>query len=140
MMGKITLAVIKPDSVEKGYIGPILFHIVNAGFYIRALKMTDLSKRSAKKFYAEHKESLFFDSLVNFMSSGPIVSIILEKENAVEDFRNLIGDTNPIHAAKGTIRKLYASSLERNAIHGSDSNQNAFRESLFYFSHREIFW
>lgn len=140
MMGKITLAVIKPDSVEKGYIGPILFHIINAGFHIRALKMTDLSKRSAKKFYAEHKESLFFDSLVNFMSSGPIVSIILEKENAVEDFRNLIGDTNPIHAAEGTIRKLYASSLEENAIHGSDSNQNAFRECLFYFSHREIFW
>ncbi|WP_185852929.1 nucleoside-diphosphate kinase [Blattabacterium cuenoti] len=140
MMGKITLAVIKPDSVEKGYIVPILFHIVNAGFYIRALKMTDLSKRSAKKFYAEHKESLFFDSLVNFMSSGPIVSIILEKENAVEDFRTLIGDTNPIHAAEGTIRKLYASSLEKNAIHGSDSNQNAFRECLFYFSHREIFW
>ncbi|WP_185866740.1 nucleoside-diphosphate kinase [Blattabacterium cuenoti] len=140
MMGKITLAIIKPDSVEKGYIGPILFHIVNAGFHIMALKMTDLSKRSAKKFYAEHKKSLFFDSLVNFMSSGPIVSIILEKENAVEDFRILIGDTNPIHAAEGTIRKLYASSLEKNAIHGSDSNQNAVRECLFYFSHREIYW
>ncbi|WP_185870660.1 nucleoside-diphosphate kinase [Blattabacterium cuenoti] len=139
LTGKITCAIIKPDAVKKGYIGNILFQITNAGFHIRAIKMMELSKKSAKKFYSEHKKSSFFESLVKFISSGPIVSILLEKENAVKDFRTLIGDTNPIYAAEGTIRKKYASSLEENAIHGSDSNQNAFKECQFYFSNREIF-
>ncbi|AGW86204.1 Nucleoside diphosphate kinase [Blattabacterium sp. (Nauphoeta cinerea)] len=140
MFGKITLSIIKPDAVQKGYIIPILSKIVNEGFHIIAIKMTKLSKKSAKKFYAEHKKKLFFESLVKFMSSGPIVSVMLEKKNAVRDFRILIGDTNPEYAKKGTIRNLYATSLEKNAIHGSDSNQNAFQECLFYFSNREIFF
>jgi Nucleoside diphosphate kinase len=139
MFGEITLSVIKPDAVQKGYIVPILSKIVDAGFKIIALKMTELSKKSAKKFYLEHRKKLFFESLVKFMSSGPILSIILKKENAVKDFRILIGDTNPICAKKGTIRNLYATSLEKNAIHGSDSNQKALKECLFYFANREIF-
>ncbi|WP_341655492.1 nucleoside-diphosphate kinase [Blattabacterium cuenoti] len=139
MFGNITLSIIKPDAVQKGYIFPILYKIGKAGFHIIAIKMTELSKKSATKFYAEHKKKLFFESLVKFMSSGPIVSVILKKENAVKDFRILIGETNPAHAKKGTIRNLYATSLEQNAIHGSDSNQNAIKECLFYFSNREIF-
>ncbi|WP_341652659.1 nucleoside-diphosphate kinase [Blattabacterium cuenoti] len=140
MFGNITLSIIKPDAVQKGYIFPILYKIVHAGFHIIALKMTELSKKSATKFYAEHKKKLFFESLIKFMSSGPIVSVILKKENAVKDFRILIGETNPVHAKKGTIRNLYATSLEKNAIHGSDSNQNAIKECLFYFSNKEIFF
>ncbi|WP_341657715.1 nucleoside-diphosphate kinase [Blattabacterium cuenoti] len=140
MFGNITLSIIKPDAVQKGYIFPILYKIIHAGFQIIALKMTELSKTSATKFYAEHKKKLFFKSLVKFMSSGPIVSVILKKKNAVKDFRILIGETNPVHAKKGTIRNLYATSLEKNAIHGSDSNQNAIKECLFYFSNREIFF
>ncbi|WP_185853619.1 nucleoside-diphosphate kinase [Blattabacterium cuenoti] len=139
MFGKITLSIIKPDAVKKGHSISILSKIVHAGFHIVALKMTELSKKSAIKFYKEHKEKSFFESLVEFMSSGPIISIILEKENAVRDFRILIGNTNPIDAEKGTIRNLYATSLEKNAIHGSDSNQNAFKECQFFFSSREIF-
>ncbi|WP_185871802.1 nucleoside-diphosphate kinase [Blattabacterium cuenoti] len=137
--GKITLSIIKPDAVQKGYAAPILSKIVYEGFHIIALKMMELSQKSAKKFYIEHNQKLFFKSLVRFMSSGPIVSVMLEKENAVKDFRILMGDTNPIYAKKGTIRNLYASSLEKNAIHGSDSNKNAFKESFFYFSNMEIF-
>ncbi|WP_185851260.1 nucleoside-diphosphate kinase [Blattabacterium cuenoti] len=138
MIGKITLAVIKPDAVQKGYIGPIISHIIDAEFHIKAIKTTDLSKSSAKIFYEKHRENSYFHSLIEFMSSGPIVTILLEKENAVEDFRKLIGYRDPIHAQNGTIRKLYASSLEKNAIHGSDSNQNAFKECNFYFSNQEI--
>ncbi|WP_185862294.1 nucleoside-diphosphate kinase [Blattabacterium cuenoti] len=137
--GKITFSIIKPDAIKKGYMVPILGKIVNAGFYIMALKITEISKKSAIIFYKKHKEKYFFDSLVKFMSSGPIVSIVLEKKNAVKDFRILIGDTNPINAKKGTIRSLYATSLEKNAIHGSDSNKNAFQECQFFFSNREIF-
>ncbi|WP_185869771.1 nucleoside-diphosphate kinase [Blattabacterium cuenoti] len=136
--GKITLSIIKPDAVKNGYIVPILYKINNAGFHIKALKMTELSKKSAIKFYDEHKKKVFFNSLIEFMSSGPIMSIILEKKNAVKDFRILIGDTNPIKAKKKTIRNLYATSLEKNAIHGSDSNENAIKECLFYFSNRDI--
>ncbi|WP_185858684.1 nucleoside-diphosphate kinase [Blattabacterium cuenoti] len=139
MFGRITLSIIKPDAVQKGYIATILTKIVHAGFHIIALKMTKLSKKNAIKFYSEHQKKYFFNSLVEFMSSGPIVSILLEKENAVKDFRLLIGDTNPINAKKGTIRNLYATSLKKNAIHGSDSNKSAFQESQFYFSNREIF-
>lgn len=130
---------IKPDAVEKGYIGAILEKITAAGFKIVAMKYTQLSIRDAESFYAIHKERPFFDELVAFMTRGPIVAAILEKENAVEDFRTLIGATNPEEAAGGTIRKLYATSVGENAVHGSDSNENAAIESAFHFSGREIF-
>lgn len=134
-----TFTMIKPDAVEKGYIGAILEKITAAGFKIVAMKYTQLSIRDAETFYAIHKERPFFDELVAFMTRGPIVAAILEKENAVEDFRTLIGATNPEEAAGGTIRKLYATSVGENAVHGSDSNENAAIESAFHFSGREIF-
>jgi nucleoside-diphosphate kinase len=130
---------IKPDAVENGYIGPILEKITSAGFKIVALKYTQLSRRDAEKFYAVHKDRPFFDELVTFMTRGPIVPAILEKENAVEDFRALIGATNPADAAEGTIRKLYATDIGENAIHGSDSDENAEIEGAFHFSGREIY-
>ena len=134
-----TFTMLKPDSVEKGNIGVILEKINAAGFKIVALKMTQMSKADAKEFYAIHSERPFFNDLVNFMTRGPIVAAILEKENAVEDFRVLIGATNPDDAAEGTIRKLYATSMSENAVHGSDSNENAAIESSFHFSGRETF-
>jgi nucleoside-diphosphate kinase len=130
---------IKPDAVQNGYIGPILEKITASGFKIVALKLTKLSLDDAKKFYSDHEGKPFFERLINFMSSGPIVAAILEKENAVADFRNLIGATNPENAADGTIRKLYATSLSYNAIHGADSNENAAIESAFHFSDTECF-
>ena len=130
---------IKPDAVENGYIGPILEKITSAGFRIIAMKYTQLSKRDAREFYAIHKERPFFGELVDFMTRGPIVSAILEKDNAVEDFRALIGATNPAEAAEGTIRKLYAKDIGENAIHGSDSDENAAIEGSFHFSGREIY-
>lgn len=139
MPGKNTFAMIKPDAIEKACIGPILNKIHLAGFAIIALKMTKLSKEEIQSFYSIHREQSFFNSLVDFISSGPIVATVLEKENAVENFRTLIGSTNPQEAAEGTIRKLYAESIERNAIHGSDSDQSAIREIDFHFSRRELF-
>ena len=130
---------IKPDAVENGHIGPILEKITSAGFKIIAMKYTQLSKRDAREFYAIHKERPFFNELVDFMTRGPIVSAILEKENAVEDFRVLIGSTNPAEAAEGTIRKLFAKDIGENAIHGSDSDENAAIEGAFHFSGREIY-
>ncbi len=130
---------IKPDAVENGYIGPILEKITSAGFRIIAMKYTQLSRRDAEGFYAIHKERPFFGELVDFMTRGPIVAAILEKENAVEDFRALIGATNPAEAAEGTIRKLYAKDIGENAIHGSDSDENAAVEGAFHFSGREIY-
>ncbi len=130
---------IKPDAVENGYIGAILDKITAAGFKIVAMKYTQLSKRDAELFYAIHKERPFFGELVEFMTRGPIVAAILEKENAVDDFRALIGATNPEEAAEGTIRKLYAASIGENAIHGSDSDENAAIESAFHFSGREVY-
>lgn len=130
---------IKPDAVKKGHIGNILADINNAGFKIVAMKFTQLSKQDAEGFYAIHKERPFFNDLVEFMTSGPIVAAVLEKENAVEDFRNLIGATNPQEAAEGTIRNKYAESIDANAIHGSDSDENAIIESNFHFSQREIY-
>ncbi|CEN34686.1 Nucleoside diphosphate kinase [Capnocytophaga canimorsus] len=130
---------IKPDAVKNGHIGAIINQITQAGFTIKAMKLTQLSKRDAELFYNIHKERPFFEDLVKFMSSGPIVAAILEKENAVEDFRKLIGATNPAEAAEGTIRKKYATSIGQNAIHGSDSNENAAIEGNFHFSGREIF-
>jgi len=134
MAGNITLTMIKPDAVKKNYIGGILKMINDAGFRIVAMKYTKLSPEKAGEFYAVHKERPFYGELVEFMSSGPIVAAILEKENAVEDFRKLIGATDPSKAEEGTIRKLYASSIGENAVHGSDSDANAIIESDFHFS------
>ena len=139
MSGNITFTMIKPDAVENGHIGAILDKINQAGFKIVAMKMTQLSKRDAEQFYAIHKERPFFGELVEFMTRGPIVAAILEKENAVEDFRAFIGSTNPAEAAPGTIRNLYAKSIGENAIHGSDSDENAQIEAAFHFAGREMF-
>ena len=134
-----TFTMLKPDSLEKGNTGAILEKINAAGFRIVAMKMTHMTKRDAEAFYAVHKERPFFGELVEYMTRGPIVAAILEKENAVEDFRVLIGATNPDEAAEGTIRKLYAASIGENAVHGSDSDENAAIESAFHFSGREMF-
>ena len=123
MSGNTTFTMIKPDAFEAGNTGKILQKIIENGFKIKALRLTHLHRENAEAFYAVHKERPFFNGLVTFMSSGPIVAAILEKENAVEDFRKLIGSTNPADAADGTIRKLFASSIERNAVHGSDSDE-----------------
>jgi len=139
MSGKITLTMIKPDAVKNGHIGNILADITNAGFKIKALKLTQLSRRDAEMFYEVHKERPFFADLVNFMISGPIVAAVLEKDNAIDDFRKLIGATNPKEAAEGTIRNKYAESIDANAIHGSDSDDNAIIESDFHFSRREMY-
>lgn len=133
-MSNRTFTMIKPDAFASGHTGSILKHIESAGYKIIALKLTKLSAEKAGEFYAVHKERPFYGELVEFMSSGPIVAAILEKENAVEDFRKLIGATNPANAEEGTIRKLYAKSVGENAVHGSDSNENAEIESNFYFS------
>ena len=130
---------IKPDAVENGNIGSILEKINSAGFKIIAMKYTKLSLEKAEKFYEIHSERPFFNELVTFMSRGPIVAAILEKENAVQDFRKLIGSTNPADAKEGTIRNLYAKSIDANAIHGSDSNENAKIEGSFHFSENEQF-
>ncbi|QBA64579.1 nucleoside-diphosphate kinase [Muriicola soli] len=139
MTGNRTFTMIKPDAVENGHIGAILEKITSAGFKIIAMKYTQLSKRDAREFYAIHKERPFFGELVEFMTRGPIVSAILEKDNAVEDFRALIGATNPAEAAEGTIRKLFAKDIGENAVHGSDSDENAAIEGAFHFSGREIY-
>ena len=134
-----TFTMLKPDSVENGYTGAILEKINAAGFRIVAMKKTQMTVADAKEFYAIHSERPFFGELVEFMTRGPIVAAILEKENAVEDFRVLIGATNPADAAEGTIRKLYATSMGENAVHGSDSDENAAIEGSFHFSGREMF-
>ena len=134
-----TFTMIKPDAVENGHIGAILAKINEAGFKIVAMKMTQMSRRDAQLFYAIHAERPFFQTLVEFIVSGPVVAAILEKENAVSDFRKLIGATNPADAEKGTIRKIFATSIQNNAIHGSDSDENALIESEFHFATREIF-
>ena len=134
-----TFTMIKPDAVEKGYIGAILNKINASGFRIVSMKMTQMSQRDAELFYAIHKERPFFNELVSFMSRGPIVAAILEKENAVDDFRTLIGATNPEEAAEGTLRKQFATSVGENAVHGSDSNLNVEIEGAFHFSGREMF-
>ena len=133
-----TFTMLKPDAVEKGYIGDILQKITAAGFRIVAMKMTQMTIEDAKTFYEVHAERPFYGELVTYMTRGPIVAAILEKENAVEDFRVLIGATNPADAAEGTIRKLYAESMSFNAIHGSDSDENAAIEGAFHFSGRQI--
>lgn len=130
---------IKPDAVESGYIGNILEKITSAGFKIVAMKYTQMSMRDAQEFYGVHKERPFYGELVEFMTRGPIVAAILEKDNAVDDFRALIGSTNPEEAAEGTIRKLYAKDIGENAVHGSDSDENAAIEGAFHFSGREVY-
>lgn len=137
MDGNITFTMIKPCAVKNNFIGPILKIINENGFRIKALKMTHLSRERAEAFYAIHTGKFFFEELVSFMSSGPLVAAILEKENAVDDFRILIGNTNPEKADEGTIRKLFAESFTANAIHGADSDENAIREGLFFFSEME---
>ncbi|HEU4574887.1 MAG TPA: nucleoside-diphosphate kinase [Chitinophagaceae bacterium] len=138
-MSNRTLTMIKPDAMKKGYAGAILDMILKAGFTIVALKQTKLSPEKAGEFYAVHKERPFYGELVEFMSSGPIIAAILEKDNAVADFRQLIGATDPAKAAEGTIRKAYASSVGENAVHGSDSDENAKIEGDFFFSALERF-
>ncbi|MGA0248396.1 MAG: nucleoside-diphosphate kinase [Flavobacteriia bacterium] len=137
MMSNRTFTMIKPDAVQNGHIGAILEKINGAGFRIVAMKLTQLSRNDAGQFYAVHAERPFYGELVEYMTSGPIVAAILEKDNAVADFRTLIGATNPAEAAEGTIRKLYAQSIAANAIHGSDSDENAAIEGAFFFPARE---
>lgn len=134
-----TFTMLKPDAVKNGHIGAILEKITASGFRIVAMKLTQMTTADAEEFYGIHKERPFFGELVEYMTSGPIVAAILEKENAVEDFRTLIGATNPAEAAEGTIRKMYAKSIGENAIHGSDSDDNAAIEGTFHFSGRETF-
>ena len=138
-MANTTLMMIKPDGVENGHIGNILEKVTSSGFRIKALKLTQLTLADAEHFYAVHKERPFFGELVAFMTRGPIVAAILEIDNAVIDFRTLIGATNPAEAAEGTIRKLYATSMGENAVHGSDSDENAATEAAFHFATREQF-
>ena len=139
MANNKTFTMLKPDSVEKGNIGAILEKITSSGFRIVAMKLTQLTTADAEVFYAIHKDRPFFGDLVTYMTRGPIVAAILEKDNAVEDFRALIGATNPAEAAEGTIRNMFADSISENAVHGSDSDDNAAIESAFHFSGREMF-
>ena len=134
-----TFTMIKPDAVENGHIGAILEKITASGFRIVAMKLTQMTKADAEEFYGVHAERPFFGELVEFMTRGPIVAAVLEKENAVADFRTLIGATNPADAAEGTIRALYATSMGENAVHGSDSDENAAIEGAFHFAGREMF-
>jgi nucleoside-diphosphate kinase len=139
MAGNRTFTMLKPDAVEAGNIGGIINMITEGGFRIVAMKLTQMTVADAQKFYEVHAERPFYGELVEFMSRGPIVAAILEKDNAVEDFRKLIGATNPADAAEGTIRKKYAKSVGENAVHGSDSDENAIIEGNFHFSGREMF-
>ncbi|MDX9697668.1 MAG: nucleoside-diphosphate kinase [Bacteroidales bacterium] len=132
-----TFAMIKPQACRRNHVGPILAIINQAGFRISAIRSTKLTHDEAEKFYEVHRGKPFYEGLIDFMSSGPIVALLLEKENAIEDFRKLIGNTDPAKAEEGTIRKMFAESVQRNAIHGSDSVENAAREADFFFNQRE---
>jgi nucleoside-diphosphate kinase len=136
-MSNQTFTMIKPDAMKNGHAGAIIDRFIKEGFKVVALKLTKLSAEKAGEFYAVHKERPFYGELVQFMSSGPIIAAILEKENAVSAFRDLIGATNPAQAAEGTIRKLFATSVGENAVHGSDSDANAIIEGNFFFSNLE---
>jgi len=140
MKGRLTLTIIKPGAVEENYIGPILTMIHNDGFHIAAMKLTRLTPHQAELFYQVHRGKPFYEGLIEFMISGPIVVAILEKENAVESYRRLIGSTDPEKAEEGTIRKLYAKSVRQNAVHGSDSDENAEEECDFFFAKSERFY
>lgn len=138
MSGNRTFTMLKPDAIENGHMGKIIDMIIQAGFSIKAMKLTRLTTEQAQKFYEVHAERPFYGELVEYMTSGPIVAAILEKDNAVADFRALIGATDPAEAAEGTIRKYYAESKGRNAVHGSDSDENAAIEGEFHFTAAEI--
>ncbi len=138
-MAERTLCIIKPDAVKKNVQGSILQKILDSGFKVMGMRMALLSEREAGMFYEVHKERPFYNDLVSFMISGPVVLVALEKENAVADYRNLIGATDPAEAAEGTIRKLFASSKGENAVHGSDSAENGIREIAFFFRESELF-
>ena len=137
MAGTYTLAILKPDAVASGKAGKILAHVQEAGFTVRALRMVRLTPAAAQAFYAVHRERPFFGSLCTFMTSGPCIPMLLERGDAVRQLREVIGATDPAEAAAGTVRKLYAESKERNAIHASDSDDNATREIAFFFSEAE---
>ena len=137
MAGTKTLTIIKPGAVSHEYIGPILARINEAGFHISAMRLFRLTIRQSENFYAIHKEKPFYDNLIKFMTSGPVVVAVLEKENAVKEYRKLIGHTDPSKAKPGTIRRMFAESMERNAVHGSDSDENAQLECDFFFSKSE---
>lgn len=134
MAGKITFTMIKPMAIKKGFIGPIMAKIADGGFRIVSMKLTQISLAQAQNFYEVHKDRPFYQELTEFMSSGPIVAAILEKDNAVQAYRDYIGATNPAEAKEGTIRALYGTNLGMNAVHGSDSDENAIIESDFFFS------
>ena len=139
MKNNLTFTMIKPDAMENGYAGEILSIILKSGFRISALKLIHLTNRQAEIFYNIHRKKPFFDELVTFMTRTPIIVAVLKKNNAVEDFRKLIGSTNPEDAEKGTVRKLFATSMGENAIHGSDSEDNAHIESSFFFNKNEMY-
>ena len=139
MKNNFTFTMIKPDAVEDGYIGLIIDKIINSGFKFKLLKMKILSIKEAQKFYEIHKDRPFFNELVSFITRGPIIVAVIEKKNAVQEFRKLIGSTNPEEAKEGTIRKIYAKSVGENAIHGSDSDENAILESKFHFGNLDFF-
>lgn len=140
MAGSITFTIIKPEAVQKEYTGPIFAMVQKAGFHVAAMKMLRMSKEVAGTFYKVHQERPFYKDLVDFMSSGPVVVAILEKDNAVADYRTLIGSTDPAKAAEGTVRKLFAESVQANAVHGSDSDENARMECDFFFAVSERFY
>ena len=133
-----TLAILKPDCVRKGLIGEVIRQIQEAGFTIKAMKMTRLTRQTAGGFYAVHRERPFFDELTTFMSSGPCVPVVLEKENAIDDFRTLIGATNPVDAEEGTIRRKFADSMGENIVHGSDSEENGKIEAAYFFAESDL--
>ena len=139
MKNNFTFTMIKPDAVEDGYIGLIIDKIINSGFKFKFMKMNMLSIKEAQKFYEVHKDRPFFNELVSFITRGPIIVAVIEKKNAVQEFRKLIGSTNPEEAKEGTIRKIYAKSVGENAIHGSDSDENAILESKFHFENLDFF-
>ncbi|MDR9400340.1 MAG: nucleoside-diphosphate kinase [Psychroflexus sp.] len=139
MSKDITLTMLKPDALEKDNEGDILHQITESGFKIIALKLTQLTVADAKDFYAIHQDKPFYNELVEYMTRGPIIAAVLQKDNAVEDFRTLIGATNPKDAAEGTIREKFAASISENAVHGSDSDENAAKEAAFHFSETEMF-
>ncbi len=137
-MKERSLAILKPDCLEKKVQGKVIQHILDAGFEIKGMKLMQLTEDSAKKFYEVHKERPFYGELVAYMTSGPVIPICMEKENAVADFRKLIGATNPANAEEGTIRKMYADSIERNIVHGSDSPENAKNEIAHFFNDKDL--
>jgi nucleoside-diphosphate kinase len=133
-----TFALIKPGAVRHNHYGEIIYRITKAGFALKAMKMIRLSRNDAKRFYAMHEGKEFFDRLTKFISSGPVVALVLEKESAIEEFRKLIGSTDPAQAGEGTIRKLFGQNVTMNAVHGSDSPENAVKEWSFFFAQKEI--